>query len=299
MMNNSMKHFEITFIILHYNVVNETINCINSIQKNIDTTNYHIIVVDNKSPNNSGKDLLNKYISCKYVTVILSQENIGFARGNNLGINYVYQNYSTKYLCCLNNDTLLLEKNLLTKLENEYHSSDAFVIGPKIIIKNESVQPLVGDLKSLDTYKKMLNDSIRRLRYFKIKNVIKKIIKLFKLSFLLDKKSAELKIDNLNSEIYHKNIVLHGSCLFFTPKAIHENFLFNDKTFLFREEELLFVYLKKHNFISVYQPNILIKHLEDVSTDSIVQSSEQKKLFLLKNQIKSLSILVNEMQKDI
>lgn len=298
-MNKSIQNFEITFVILHYNVINETINCINSIQNNIDTENYHIVVVDNKSPNNSGQHLLNKYNGCTNITVILSEENVGFAKGNNLGIKYVYENYSTKYLCCLNNDTLLLEKNLLSKLENEYHRSWAFVIGPKIILKNGVVQNLVGELESLDTYKKMLNDSIRKLRYFKMKNIIKRIIRLFHLSFLLDKKKMNFETNNSSANLYHKNIILHGSCLFFTPKAIHDSFLFNDKTFLFREEELLFLYLKKHDFISVYQPNILIKHLEDVSTDSIVQSSAHKKYFLLKNQVKSLSILVNEMEKDI
>ena len=36
----------IGFVILHYNAIRETIDCVNSIMKNIDTDNYFIIIVD-------------------------------------------------------------------------------------------------------------------------------------------------------------------------------------------------------------------------------------------------------------
>lgn len=60
----------------------ETINCVSSIRKNIDTSNYHIIVVDNASPNKTGFQL-KKYGDDSTVTVLLSEKNLGFANGNN------------------------------------------------------------------------------------------------------------------------------------------------------------------------------------------------------------------------
>lgn len=48
---------DIVFVVLNYNVVDITINCIKSIEKNIDTSNYRIILVDNASSNQSGEKL--------------------------------------------------------------------------------------------------------------------------------------------------------------------------------------------------------------------------------------------------
>lgn len=56
---------DISFIILHYNVVDETINCVNSIKNNINSNNYHIVIADNASPNKSGDILLNNLTAKK------------------------------------------------------------------------------------------------------------------------------------------------------------------------------------------------------------------------------------------
>ena len=50
-----------SFVILHYNTFDDTVDCIDSIFKNIDYPNYHIVVVENGSKNNSGMKLFQKY----------------------------------------------------------------------------------------------------------------------------------------------------------------------------------------------------------------------------------------------
>ena len=69
------------------------------------------------------------------------------------------------------------------------------------------------------------------------------------------------------------------------------------RTFLYKEEELLFLHLKENGLLSVYCPRLVIKHLEDVATNSINKSSEEKKKFLIQNQLKSTRILVCEYNK--
>ena len=75
----------LAFVILHYNTMKETTDCICSIEKNIDGDKYNIVVVDNASPNGSGIQLEERYKENKRVHVILNSENQGFAKGNNLG----------------------------------------------------------------------------------------------------------------------------------------------------------------------------------------------------------------------
>ena len=58
-----MKKEKIGFCILHYLVKDVTINCVNSIMEKCKGENYAIVVVDNASNNNSGKELQKLYKS--------------------------------------------------------------------------------------------------------------------------------------------------------------------------------------------------------------------------------------------
>ena len=50
--------YKIGFVVLHYNAIKETIDCVESIKKRIDTNKYYIVVVDNASPNHTGEDII-------------------------------------------------------------------------------------------------------------------------------------------------------------------------------------------------------------------------------------------------
>ena len=48
---------KVCFVILHFLTIEDTLKCINSICENIRYKNYHIVVVDNGSPNGTGLEL--------------------------------------------------------------------------------------------------------------------------------------------------------------------------------------------------------------------------------------------------
>ena len=98
-----MNSFEknITFIIVSYRSKHIIEECIKSINSDI-----KIIVVEN-SNNIEIKSYLEKKFS--NVDVIIAKENLGYAKGNNLGISRV----STEYAFILNPDTILEENCLL------------------------------------------------------------------------------------------------------------------------------------------------------------------------------------------
>ena len=107
------KKLDIAFVILHYMAVDDTIECISSVFEHNDRAGIHVIVVDNASPDGSGAVLEEKYSGDPDVTVIKSSENIGFARGNNLGFRYAKENFDCRYIILSNNDIVLFEEGML------------------------------------------------------------------------------------------------------------------------------------------------------------------------------------------
>ena len=75
------------FVILHYMTADDTINCVESIKEKC--FDYEIVIVDNASPNGSGKILETKYSKESKINVLTLEKNIGFDCGNNAGINFL------------------------------------------------------------------------------------------------------------------------------------------------------------------------------------------------------------------
>ncbi|MEM9858290.1 MAG: glycosyltransferase family 2 protein [Bacteroidota bacterium] len=92
-----MEHPLVSIISIHFNVEQETIEFIESCEQ-LSYPNLEVIIVDNGS-NKPFKPNL-KYDQIK---LIRSEENLGFAGGNNLGL----KGSKGEYIFFLNNDTLL------------------------------------------------------------------------------------------------------------------------------------------------------------------------------------------------
>lgn len=106
-----MQH-KISIILLNYNNALDTLECIESIQKN-DYSNYNVVIVDNKSTDQSLEYLRNRQNMYGYI-LLEADYNNGFSAGNNIGIRYALE-HGAEYVLLLNNDTLV-EPDFLTKL---------------------------------------------------------------------------------------------------------------------------------------------------------------------------------------
>ncbi len=114
-------------ILVNYKTADDTIECIESLRK-VDYDNFKIIIVENGSKDDS-------YIKlkgfCKDEILINSEENLGFAGGNNLGIERAL-NDNAEYVLLLNNDTTVNEQ-FLTKLVDAFsYDSNVGIVGCKI-----------------------------------------------------------------------------------------------------------------------------------------------------------------------
>lgn len=94
---------KIAVVIVNYNGIADTLECIDSLKRSDNFKDISIIVVDNNSNNNEAERIREGY---NFVTVISSNSNKGFAGGNNLGIKYALKN-GFQYVLLLNNDTVI------------------------------------------------------------------------------------------------------------------------------------------------------------------------------------------------
>lgn len=102
---------KLSIITVNYNGLNDTCALIDSIPFNED---MEVIVVDNGSREDEASMLQTQY---PYIKTIRSDQNLGFAGGNNLGIKAA----KGKYLFLINNDTVFKEFNphvLIKRLES-------------------------------------------------------------------------------------------------------------------------------------------------------------------------------------
>ncbi len=277
------------FLILHYISDYATISCVESIIENIDTNNYIIVIVDNASPNDSVKKIRDKLKGNRKIKIIENKKNLGFAKGNNVGFLYLKEVEKCDFICMMNNDTLLKQKDFFENIFLIYRQYECAVIGPKIILKDGNIQPPLGKFRNRRYYRKILFlafvDYAKTL--FRIKKIFQKNLK-----FESSKNTEVIKEDT-----EQKNILLHGCCLVFTPIYIKKFSGINDRTFLYVEEELLFLRLQLSGMINIYSPRVQIFHMEDIATDMTLSSEREKSLFKNKYRIKSLLILLDEMKK--
>lgn len=124
MINNK----KIFIILLNYNSYKDTLECVDSIEKKEKNINYEIIVVDNNSSDGSIKELSND----NRFIFIETNENGGFAKGNNVGIKYAME-HDADYIMLLNNDTII-ENNSISKLVEKLQEDDELgIIGSRIM----------------------------------------------------------------------------------------------------------------------------------------------------------------------
>ena len=296
-----MALLDIVFVILNYNVVDITVNCIKSIEDNIDTNSYHIVLVDNASPNHAGNKLDHIFKDDTAVSYLESQENVGFAKGNNIGIDFARKEYPSKFICCLNNDTLLKQKNFFSVLENRYEKTKVAMIGPRIHLLNGKIEPLMDSLSSVDVYinarNKLLCENVywAVMREFLLSHPFMEKLNDFRHQKRGDHPSNYRAFKNSYDE-EHKDITLHGCCLIFTPMFFSKLKGFNPETFMYGEEDILYFMIRESGMHTLYCPELNIMHLEKQSTTSINKNAIKRRKFVRENQIKSLGVLIHEME---
>lgn len=129
-------------VIVNWNVKDYLDICLKSLAKWQVAKACHVVVVDNASADGSVAMVQSNYPE---VELIKAQENLGFAKGNNLAC----EGAEEEYIILLNPDTEVVDD--FTARIDEFFSkhSQAAVVGGKIINNDNSIQPSVRTFPTL------------------------------------------------------------------------------------------------------------------------------------------------------
>lgn len=119
----------VSIVILNWNGLEDTIECLESLKK-IAYPNYEVIVVDNGSRGNDAQVLEEKFGD--YIHLIRNVKNYGYTGGNNIGIKHALRNSSPDCFLILNNDTVVAPDFLGQMTEVALSDASIGIVGPKI-----------------------------------------------------------------------------------------------------------------------------------------------------------------------
>lgn len=217
-------------IVLNYNGVNDTIECINSL-KNIKYNNYKVIILDNNSSDGSEKIL--KRIFYNY-QIIQNGKNLGFAAGNNIGIQKALE-MNAEYILLLNNDTTV-EKDLLKKMiESFSRFKNSGIVGAKIF-SYQKQQWVCHAGGKVDFFKFITRDYTLKNRSVK-----------------------ELKIEK------EVNFI-SGCCMLIHRDVFNKIGLLPEEYFMYYEDTDFCTKALEKGFKLIYNPEAVIYHKESAST---------------------------------
>jgi hypothetical protein len=286
---NLKKNGKVAIVILNFNNVQDTIECLESLQK-VDYPDYLMVVVDNNSSDGSiekikswaeGKvkvveyekeiaeqggikeleEELQKYPIEQKIVLIKNNANLGYSGGNNVGARYAVKR-GCDYIILLNNDTVIMDKEFIKKLAEPFeYDEKIFVVGPKIVTSS-------GDYDGPYIYETFWGEVLG----LTIKNQFRKLLK-----------RNPVYIDL--SAIYSPKPVpvykISGACMAFRASFLEETGYLDENVWLSCEEAIVAEQVLKKGGKIYFQPLTQIIHKRARSP-----RSDTSKIGILKNHFK-------------
>ncbi len=251
----------ISVVIINYNTFNITSDCIESVIRFTKPGTHEIIVVDNASPDDDPDEFLKKFPSIK---LIKSNENGGFAKGNNLGIKAA----SGSIILLLNSDTILTENSI------------------GIAADYLQAHPDIGALSVRLTYTDgKLQHTARKFR--SIKNEILDLIRPF-LKLMSYKKRSQLMLNQYFNGDYNTYCDWVSGAFMMFNKKILDKFpgkKLDERFFMYGEDQLWCYQFSQLGYRNFYLSETTVIHIHNASTLPSKQLSLIKKFFSLEMKI--------------
>ncbi len=296
----------ISFVILNYKAYGEAIACAESVLATQIWEDLKIVIVDNGSKNGSEEHLRNHFSGEPRVHVIAADENLGFAKGNNLGIRYAREQFDPDFIVAANSD-ILFENEICKQIAEVYVRRPFAILGGDIVdaTRTQHFNPVARERRYT------LNYMRKQVFVSWAKSVMFRLIKLFHLKGAVAgkygalaqtggagekgsaKKLTTREVDGkavaADSRVAEEleGVLLHGCCLVFSRDFFAEFDGFWEGTFLYAEEEILYYLAMKKELSVLYAPEITCMHKEAVTTHTLYRDFCDAKIFYFSNITKS------------
>jgi len=240
--NNKENKMELSIIIVSWNVRDDLVRCLRSIEENRPRAEFEIIVVDNASSDGTVESIKRDFPK---VTIIANNENRGFAAANNQGI----KKARGRYLLFLNPDTIVHPLSLDVLMNFMDGNSNAGACGPKLLNRDGTTQP-----------------STRRFPTFRgalYRHTVLRFLGIFRSEY------EKLLMKDFNYDGQADVDQLSGAALMVRRPVINEVGIMDENFFMFYEEVDLCYRLKQAGWRSVFIPEAVITHLSGRSAEDI------------------------------
>ncbi len=119
------KNLDLSIIIVTFNTVDLTLDCLASIRERVRGLSYEIIIADNNSRDGTSQAIEQNYPDA---VLIRNKENIGFAKANNQAIKIS----KGRIILLLNSDTLICDDSIQKILLFMSENSEIGILSPKL-----------------------------------------------------------------------------------------------------------------------------------------------------------------------
>jgi GT2 family glycosyltransferase len=275
-------------VVLNYMNYQDTIECVESLlEQNYEK--YQIIIIENGSSNDSFIRLTEVFGLNTKIFLLKSETNLGFAKGNNIGIRYAVKSLSSDFVFVLNSDTIV-NKNLLRSIANTDLQDNIGVISPTITDEFGNIQVpdliinnlTVFTLKSC--YKLLLTIILNNKFIYRLHNEYNTKIK--KIRPLTVENNYQKEVNNATVKYS-----MQGCAYFLTPNFFKFFNNIHPNTFLYWEEINLIWYIHKVNLraILIDTPPVFHKGSKSVSLQTTKDRLNKWKLSMsLQSMIRSI-----------
>ncbi|MGL1887008.1 MAG: glycosyltransferase family 2 protein [Reichenbachiella sp.] len=131
----------IDILILNWNGYQLTKDCISSLKK-ISYSNYRIVLVDNGSIDGSVEKLTSEFDD---LVIIENETNLGYAGGNNIGIDWIIKDQKSEFTLVLNNDTTV-SKDFMEPLIECFEEPSCGIVTPVIFFMEPRDEKIIWAL---------------------------------------------------------------------------------------------------------------------------------------------------------
>lgn len=205
-----------------------------------------IVIVDNNSPNDSYIRLHSEYQNSDHVHVLKTDQNIGYARGNNFGYQYLKTIMHADFVIVSNDDAYANAKGLYQWIFKMYEKYGYGILGPSVLSMRSGLHQSPWN-DEMDCFAHLAS------RYTRNRNK----------ELCVVRKRNE---DNLKYDRFHDDMIVSGAFLIFSEKYLEKyNDLFNPRTFLYAEENLLKIRCEQYDLKMIYDPSYEVEHEESAS----------------------------------
>ena len=225
---------DLSIVIVNYNVFDDVLKCIGSINNNVKKLDYEIIVVDNNSANRDIEKLPD-YFPC--VKLILNSDNRGFGYANNIGVSKA----TGDYIVLVNPDIIFTDNSLEIMYEFINTNSKIGVVGPVQVKPNSGIEYYYTFFPSI--YSRLMQE----FRLYMTAPIMKKRFFNF------------LDVNIENGKPFEVDWVM-GSCMMLKRQLFNEAGAFDESFFLYEEETELEFRINKSGYRNYMIPAAKVLH---------------------------------------